>query len=91
MAKKHCTANVKHQPSGLIGLGVGITDSVTGAVHGSGDFITGGTTSATGTLDKVYFGLSLKIWIMIFLVVVLVGHIKKVMPWNTPAVPAYYW
>jgi len=75
--KTKCVANVSYKPSGLTAKGV--------------DDAEGGST-ADGMMDQVFLGFTLKTWIMIFLVLIIIGHSQNKMPWNTPVKPTqYYW
>lgn len=54
---------------------------------------TEGAAIMTGALDQTFMGFSIKLWILLFLILLIIfGHKKQIMPWNTPP-PAqgYYW
>jgi len=77
MKKLRFGSNVSYKPSGLTAKGVDDTE--------------GGST-ADGMMDQVFLGFTLKTWIMIFLVLIIIGHSQNKMPWNTPVKPTgYYW
>jgi hypothetical protein len=79
--KTKCVANVSHKPSGLTAMGVD-----------AADMITEGASTADGMMDQVFLGFTLKTWIMIFLVLIIIGHSQNKMPWNKPVKPTqYYW
>jgi len=51
-----------------------------------------GVDTTDGMMDQVFLGFTLKTWIMIYLVLIIIGHSQNKMPWNTPVKPTqYYW
>lgn len=59
---------------------------------GAASLATEGASTADCMMDQVFLGFTLKTWIMIFLVMIIIGHSQNKMPWNTPVKPTqYYW
>ena len=82
--EKQNVLNVSYKPSGLTAMGVDTTDMTTGAAGGAASLATEGASTADGMMDQVFLGFTLKTWIMIFLVLIIIGHSQNKMPWNTP-------
>lgn len=90
--KTKCVANVSYKPSGLTAMGVDAADMTTGVAGGAASLVTEGASTADGMMDQVFLGFTLKTWIMIFLVLIIIGHSQNKMPWNTPVKSTqYYW
>ena len=90
--KTKYVANISHKPSGLTAMDVDAADMTTGETGGAASLATEGAQTADGMMDQVFLGFTLKTWIMIFLVLIIIGHSQNKMPWNTPVKPTgYYW
>jgi hypothetical protein len=60
-------------------------------VSGAGVIASDEALSVQNMMDKTFLGFSIKLWILLILVVLVVGHKKQMMPWNEPAPAVYYW
>jgi hypothetical protein len=79
-----------HKPSGLTAMGVDAADMITGATGVAASLAIEGASTADGMMDQVFLGFTLKTWIIIFLVLIIIGHSQNKMPWNTPVKPTQY-